>query len=151
MAYRLNELSATDIVARIAAGELTAEQVVAACLERIATREGMVHAFASVDADLALKAARALDRGPRRGPLHGVPIGIKDVIDTADLPTEMGSPIYRGHRAACDAACVALLRAAGAIILGKTVTCVLAIRPIVSRLSAANLRPARLKAPNVGL
>ena len=68
-------------------------------------------------------AARELDRGPIRGALHGVPIGIKDVIDTADQPTEMGSPIYRGHRPACDAACVALLRAAGAVILGKTVTC----------------------------
>jgi len=123
MVPRLNELSATDIAARIAAGEVTAEQVVAACLERIAAREGIVHAFASVDAEPALKAARALDHGPRRGALHGVPIGIKDVIDTADLPTEMGSPIYRGHRAAGDAACVALLRAAGAIILGKTVTC----------------------------
>ena len=119
----LNELSATDLVARIAAGEITAEQVVAACLERIAAREGVVHAFASVDAELALKAARVLDRGPHRGALHGVPIGIKDVIDTADLPTEMGSPIDRGHRAAGDAACVALLRAAGDIILGKTVTC----------------------------
>jgi amidase len=105
------------------AGEITAEQVVSACLERIAAREGVVHAFASVNAELALEAARALDRAPHRGALHGVPIGIKDVIDTADLPTEMGSPIYRGHRAGCDAACVALLRAAGAIILGKTVTC----------------------------
>jgi amidase len=119
----LNELSATEIVKRIAAGEITAEQVVAGCLERIAARESVVHAFANVDAKLALKAARELDRGPRRGALHGVPIGIKDVIDTADLPTEMGSPIYRGHRPTCDAASVALLRAAGAIILGKTITC----------------------------
>jgi amidase len=123
MVHRLNQLSATEIAARIAAGEVTAEQVVAACLERIRAREGVVHAFASVGGELALKAAQALDRGPRRGALHGVPIGIKDVIDTADLPTEMGSPIYRGHRPACDAACVALLRAAGAIILGKTITC----------------------------
>jgi Asp-tRNA(Asn)/Glu-tRNA(Gln) amidotransferase A subunit family amidase len=120
---RFNELSATEIVKRIAAGEITAEQVAAACLARIAARESVVHAFANVDAELALKAARALDRGPRRGALHGVPIGIKDVIDTADLPTEMGSPIHRGHRPACDAASVALLRAAGAIILGKTITC----------------------------
>ena len=60
---------------------------------------------------------------PARGPLHGVPIGVKDIIDTADLPTEMGSPIYRGHRPTADAACVALVRAAGAVILGKTVTC----------------------------
>jgi amidase len=122
MARSLNELSATEIAGRIAARELTAEQVVADCLARIATREPEIHAFAHVDPELALRQARELDRGPIRGPLHGVPIGIKDVIDTADQPTQMGSPIYRGHRPACDAACVALLRAAGAVILGKTVT-----------------------------
>ena len=119
----LNTLSATEIARRVAAGTITAEQVVGACLERIAEREPAIRAFANVDADLALRQARDLDRGPARGALHGVPIGIKDVIDTVDLPTEMGSPIYRGHRPACDAASVALLRAAGAVILGKTVTC----------------------------
>jgi amidase len=119
---KLIELSATEIARRIAAREITAEAVVTACLERIAAREPTVHAFANLDPALALAQARELDRGPVRGPLHGVPIGVKDVIDTAELPTEMGSPIYRGHRAACDAACVALVRAAGAIILGKTVT-----------------------------
>jgi Asp-tRNA(Asn)/Glu-tRNA(Gln) amidotransferase A subunit family amidase len=120
---RLNELSATEIAGRIAAREITAEAVVSDCLARIAAREPVVHAFAHVDAELALQQARALDRGPARGALHGVPIGIKDVIDTADQPTQMGSPIYHGNRPACDAACVALLRAAGAVILGKTVTC----------------------------
>src|SRR5262249_57829423 len=79
-------------------------------------------AWAPIGPELALAQGRALDRGPLRGPLHGVPIGVKDIIDTADMPTEMGSPIYRGHRPACDAACVALVRAAGAVILGKTVT-----------------------------
>jgi amidase len=118
----LNELPATDIVRGIAAKKFTAEAVMRACLDRVAAREALVHAFASFDPERALAQARALDRGPIRGALHGVPVGIKDVIDTADLPTEMGSPIYRGHRAACDAACVALLRAAGAIVLGKTVT-----------------------------
>ena len=63
-----------------------------------------------------------LDGGPSRGPLHGVPIGVKDIIDTADLPTEMGSEIYKGNRSFSDAACVAIVRAAGAVILGKTVT-----------------------------
>ena len=121
-ARSLNELSATEIVRRIAAHETTAEAVVADCLARIAAREPTVHAFANLDPDMALARARELDSGPVRGPLHGVPIGVKDVIDTADLPTEMGSPIYRGHRAACDAACVAIARAAGAVILGKTVT-----------------------------
>jgi Asp-tRNA(Asn)/Glu-tRNA(Gln) amidotransferase A subunit family amidase len=122
MARRLNELSATEVAARIAAGAITAEAVVGDCLARIAAREPVVHAFAHVNAELAQQAARALDRSPSRGALHGVPIGIKDVIDTADQPTQMGSPIYRGHRPACDAASVALLRAAGAVILGKTVT-----------------------------
>jgi Asp-tRNA(Asn)/Glu-tRNA(Gln) amidotransferase A subunit family amidase len=122
MARRLNELLATEIAGRIAARAITAEAVVGDCLARIAAREPAIHAFAHVDPELALQAARALDRGSVRGALHGVPIGIKDVIDTADQPTQMGSPIYRGHRPACDGACVALLRAAGAVILGKTVT-----------------------------
>jgi Asp-tRNA(Asn)/Glu-tRNA(Gln) amidotransferase A subunit family amidase len=118
----LNELSASEIARRIAAREITAEEVAGACLARIAAREPLVHAFAHLDPELALRQARELDRGPIRGALHGVPIGIKDIIDTGDQPTQMGSPIYRGHRPAWDAACVALLRAAGAIILGKTIT-----------------------------
>jgi Asp-tRNA(Asn)/Glu-tRNA(Gln) amidotransferase A subunit family amidase len=122
-AERLNELSASEIARRVAAGEITAETVVRDCLARIEARESTVHAWASIDPDHALRQARELDRGPSHGALHGVPIGIKDVLDTFDLPTEMGSPIYRGHRAACDSACVALVRAAGAVILGKTVTC----------------------------
>ena len=105
------------------AGEITCEAVTRACLDRIAAREGVIHAWASIDPELALAQARALDRGTERGPLHGVPVGVKDIIDTFDQPTEMGSPIYRGHRPAADAACVALVRAAGAVILGKTVTC----------------------------
>jgi len=118
----LNKLSCTDILQGITAGKFTAEAVTRDCLERIKAREDTVKAWATIDPEHALAQARALDRGPRQGPLHGVPIGVKDVIDTVDLPTEMGSPIYKGHRAACDAACVAVARAAGAIILGKTVT-----------------------------
>ena len=82
-----------------------------------------VHAWASIDPELALRAGARARPQPAARPLHGVPIGVKDIIDTADLPTEMGSPIYRGHRPTTDAACVALVRAAGAVILGKTVTC----------------------------
>jgi Asp-tRNA(Asn)/Glu-tRNA(Gln) amidotransferase A subunit family amidase len=119
----LNALTASEIVRAVASGEATCEAVARACLERIDTRETDIHAWASVDPELALARARELDRGPPRGPLHGVPVGVKDIIDTADLPTEMGSPIYRGHRPATDAACVGLTRAAGAVILGKTVTC----------------------------
>src|SRR6202163_738916 len=120
---RLNELSATEIVQKIARGETTCEAVTRDCVARIAERDDVVKAWVNFDADHAIAQARALDRGTRRGPLHGVPIGVKDIIDTFDMPTEMGSPIYRGHRPPADAACVALLRRAGAVVLGKTATC----------------------------
>jgi Asp-tRNA(Asn)/Glu-tRNA(Gln) amidotransferase A subunit family amidase len=119
----LNEFDAAAIAQSIAAGETTCEAVVRDCVARIAARDGVVKAWVNFDADRAIAEARALDRGSNRGPLHGVPVGIKDIIDTADMPTEMGSPIYRGHRPPADAACVALLRRAGAVILGKTATC----------------------------
>jgi Asp-tRNA(Asn)/Glu-tRNA(Gln) amidotransferase A subunit family amidase len=122
----LNELSAIEIAAKIATGETTCEAVTRDCVARIAARDGVVKAWVDFDPDPALAQARALDRASSRGPLHGVPIGVKDIIDTFDLPTQMGSPIYRGYRPPADAACVALLRRAGAVILGKTVTCELA-------------------------
>jgi Asp-tRNA(Asn)/Glu-tRNA(Gln) amidotransferase A subunit family amidase len=118
----LRELTARDAARRIAERRLTAEALTAAYIERIEEREGVVGAFEYFDRDLALAAARARDREPPRGPLHGVPIAVKDLIDTYDMPTAYGSPIYRGHRPAADAACVALARAAGAVVLGKTVT-----------------------------
>ena len=117
-----HKLSAAEAARRIARRELSSEALVSACLERIAAREQEVQAWAFLDTELALKQARALDREPPQGPLHGVPVGIKDIFDTADLPTEYNSPIYRGHRPRTDAACVALLRRAGCVILGKTVT-----------------------------
>ncbi len=119
----LNQLSATEIADEIAAGKTTCEAVVRDCMARIAERDAVVKAFVNFDANLALAQARALDRGERRGPLHGIPVGLKDTIETFDMPTEMGSPIYRGNRPRADAACVALLRRAGAVILGKTATC----------------------------
>ncbi len=119
----LHELSATEVANAIAAGETTCEAVVRDCVARIAARDGAVKAWVNFEAELALAQARALDRGPRRGPLHGVPVGLKDTIDTFDMPTEMGSPLYRGNRPRADASCVALLRRAGAVILGKTATC----------------------------
>lgn len=118
----LNRLPALEITQGIAQGRFTAEAVTAACLARIDAREGVLGAWAYLDAEAALARARELDQGPLRGPLHGVPVGIKDVFDTFDMPTEMGSPIYTGHRPAADASVVATLRAAGAVILGKTVT-----------------------------
>jgi Asp-tRNA(Asn)/Glu-tRNA(Gln) amidotransferase A subunit family amidase len=119
----LNELGAIEIVQRITRGEATCEAVTRDCVARIAERDGVVKAWVNFDPEFALAQARALDRSPNRGPLHGVPIGVKDIIDTYDMPTEFGSPIYKGHRPPSDAACVALLRRAGAVILGKTATC----------------------------
>jgi Asp-tRNA(Asn)/Glu-tRNA(Gln) amidotransferase A subunit family amidase len=92
----LHEWPASDIVRSVATGEFTCEAVVAACLARIAERDATIRAWTNFDPERALAEARALDRAASRGPLHGVPIGVKDVIDTFDMPTEMGSPIYRG-------------------------------------------------------
>ena len=116
------DLTATEAAASISSGMLTAETLVRACLDRIAEAEPEVHAWAFLDRELALKQARALDKGPRRGPLHGVPFGLKDIIETVDMPTGHGSPIYEGKRGARDAVCVAACRAAGGVVLGKTVT-----------------------------
>ncbi len=118
----LRLLSARDAARRIARRELRAEALVEAYLDQIAAREPIVGAWTHLDRDQALAEARQRDAEPPRGPLHGVPIAVKDLIDTADMPTAYGSPIYRGHRPAADAACVALARAAGAVVLGKTVT-----------------------------
>ena len=113
---------AAETARSIAEGRTTSEEAVASCLARIAEREATVRAWAWLDPDHALAEARARDAARPLGPLHGVPVGVKDIFDTADMPTQMGSPIYRGHRPAADAAAVAILRAAGAVILGKTVT-----------------------------
>ena len=106
----------------IAAGEITSEALTTACLERVASREPDLLAWAHIDPEAALADARARDKEASRGPLHGVPVGFKDVIETFDMPTAYGSAIYPGHRPAVDAACVALVRAAGGVVLGKTVT-----------------------------
>ncbi|HXG50224.1 MAG TPA: amidase family protein [candidate division Zixibacteria bacterium] len=118
----LFRLSASEAAARIREGTLTSEALVRSCLERIDARESQVRAWAHLDRDFALAQARECDRSASRGPIHGIPFAAKDIMDTADLPTEYGSPIYEGHRPAADAACVALSRAAGGVLLGKTVT-----------------------------
>ncbi len=102
--------------------ELKAEDLVRACLERITEREGTVHAFTQLDPDAALATAHALDAGPVRGLLHGLPIGVKDLFDTADFATTYGSAVYDGYRPRADASPVALCREAGAVVLGKTVS-----------------------------
>ena len=117
-----HELTATGIVAAIRSGHATCEAVARSCLEHIASREPAVQAWQYLDPDQVIARARALDAGSRRGTLIGVPIGVKDIVDTADMPTEYGSPIYRGHRPRNDAACVALARKAGGLMMGKTVT-----------------------------
>ena len=107
-------LSAADAAEAIRERRLTSEALVRACLDRIAEREPDVQAWAHLDPDYALAQARARDGelklGRGAGPLHGVPIGIKDIFDTADFPTENGSPIFTGRRPEKDAACVARLR-----------------------------------------
>lgn len=117
-----NDLTAAAAARRIAHGNLTSVELVEACLARIAVRELEVGAWIYLDPKAALTAAEACDRAASRGPLHGVPVGVKDIFDTEDMPTEYGTPIYAGHRPRADAASVRRLRAAGAIVLGKTVT-----------------------------
>lgn len=119
---KLNALSALDASRMISRREITAEALVRDCLERIRERDADVGAWIHCDPEHALRQARLLDSGPLRGPLHGLPLGVKDIFDTHDMPTGYGSPIYDGHRTRCDAASVALARAAGGVILGKTVT-----------------------------
>lgn len=121
------DLGATDIVRLIRERAMSCVEVAAAANIAIAKLDPPVHAFATEAGDHAIDRARELDRLPPASaaylPLLGVPVAIKDVFDTADLPTEYGSPIYRGHRPRADAALVGLLRAAGAVIVGKTKTC----------------------------
>lgn len=121
-AAELSRLSASEAARGIARGELTSSALIEACLARVAAREPAVGAWQFIDHEAARAAARACDVERPRGPLHGVPVGIKDIFDTLDMPTEYGSPIYAGHRPRVDAASVARLRGAGAILLGKTVT-----------------------------
>ena len=122
MPQALHEQSASALVPQLERREITAEQLVRACLDRIQAREGDVQAWEYLAADNALEQARQLDRGPVQGLLHGIPIAVKDLFDTADMPTTYGSPIYASHQPIADAAAVALCRAQGALMLGKTVT-----------------------------
>jgi Asp-tRNA(Asn)/Glu-tRNA(Gln) amidotransferase A subunit family amidase len=124
--YELNRLSATQAAALLSTRRLSATDYARACLARVTEREQEVGAWAHIDPDEVLAQARALDSGEVRGPLHGVPVGIKDIIDTSDMPTEYGSAIYKNNRPAWDAACVSAIRAAGGVIMGKTITSELA-------------------------
>ena len=123
MAKSPNTLSASEAVARMADKRLKAVDLVEACLARIEKREGQVHAWEALDPEGALKRAEMLDRRAKPvGPLHGIPLAVKDIISTRTMPTTCGSPIYRDHVVGKDAACVTQLVKAGAIVLGKSVT-----------------------------
>lgn len=121
-----HRLSAAAAARLIAARKLSAEELARDCLARIAARDATVKAWCHLDPDRAIRLAREADRrifadGPR-GPLDGIPFGVKDIIDTADMPTEDNTPGHAGHRPARDASCVRILRAAGAYALGKAET-----------------------------
>jgi Asp-tRNA(Asn)/Glu-tRNA(Gln) amidotransferase A subunit family amidase len=126
----LTEISVLRLAEEIRSGALSSEQLVKACLERISEKETVVQAWAFLDPEHALEQAHAADRalmqGRSAGSLHGIPVGIKDIIDTVDMPTENGTVLHQGRRPAEDAAVVKLLRSAGAVIMGKTVTTELA-------------------------
>lgn len=118
----LNHLSASAAARRIAAGKLSSEELVGAHLERVQQRDSDVRAWVYCNTEAALAQARIVDQKKMRGLLAGVPVAFKDVIDTADMPTGYNSPIYSDHTPHIDAACVAMVRRAGGIVLGKTVT-----------------------------
>jgi Asp-tRNA(Asn)/Glu-tRNA(Gln) amidotransferase A subunit family amidase len=119
-------LTASDAAAEIARGAVSAETYAGACLARIEALDGEIRAFTHLDREHVLAQARMLDErrmlGHPLGPLHGIPVAIKDIIDTADYPTELGSPLAAGRRPPHDATVVAKLRTAGAVIIGKSVT-----------------------------
>lgn len=129
-AARLNRLTATEAAQAIAGGIISSEEYVQACIARIRETEEAVQAWAFFDPDFALGQARAADlaRGQGRpiGPLHGIPVGVKDIIDTRSMPTEDGTVLHAGRQPGDDAAVVRSLQAAGAVLMGKTVTTELA-------------------------
>ncbi|MFK7854282.1 MAG: amidase [Granulosicoccus sp.] len=130
MGIESSEPSVIECVEYIRDGSLTSEALVRKCLENIDQTEGQINAWAYIDREGALERARLLDErrqhGFALGPLHGIPIGVKDVVDTASMPTERGTPMYKGRQPNEDAAVIEKLQEAGAIILGKTVTCEMA-------------------------
>lgn len=127
----LSELSAVEAAAAVRDGQCSCEELVQACLDRIDSTEAVVGAWEFLDPEYALQQARDADvfrrGGASVGPLHGVPIGVKDIFDTKDMPTADGTVLHAGRTPAFDASAVAALREAGAIILGKTVTTELAV------------------------
>jgi Asp-tRNA(Asn)/Glu-tRNA(Gln) amidotransferase A subunit family amidase len=128
----LHRLGAVEAAQMIREGAVTSVELVQACLARVREVDGQVQAWTFLDPEYALAQARAADEsrvsGQRIGGLHGVPVGLKDIIDTADMPTENGSVLHAGRTPSRDASVVSLLRGAGAVIMGKTVTTEFATR-----------------------
>jgi len=118
----LESLSASQAAKALSKRDIKATDLLLSCLDRIGQRESSVKAWVSLGKENALARAKALDKGPIQGLLHGLPIGVKDLFDTYDLPTAYGSPIYQNNYPSADAVSIALMRQAGGIILGKTVT-----------------------------
>ena len=127
----MNKLSATEAIQKIRDGEITSEELVQACLDQIDQVDGDIEAWAHLLPDYALEQARARDAerqaGEALGPLHGIPVGVKDIFDTQDLPTENGTVLNAGRQPMEDCKVVSLLKEAGAVIMGKTVTTELAV------------------------
>jgi Asp-tRNA(Asn)/Glu-tRNA(Gln) amidotransferase A subunit family amidase len=117
-----HQLTASEAAALLRARKLSCEELVRSCLARIAARDPLVRAWQYVDPELVVRNARELDKQPMKTALHGLPWGVKDVFDTKDMPTTQNSPIYAGLQAGRDAACVAVARHSGGLILGKTDT-----------------------------
>ncbi|MER7084012.1 amidase, partial [Saccharopolyspora kobensis] len=120
------ELTTTELAGRLRAGETSAVELTRAALRAIAELDGELNAFTAVDRDGAVKAAEKADaelaEGLDRGPLHGIPVAVKDIIEVAGLPTTMGSAHFADHVSTSDAECVRRLRAGGAVLVGKTTT-----------------------------
>ena len=137
----LNRLSAVEAAEGIKKKKFTSEELIKDCLSRINERENDIQAWSYINTELAIQQAQKADRhqseGGSLGALHGIPIGIKDVIDTKDMPTENGSLIFEGRRPQHDAQCVAALRRAGAVVMGKTVTT-----------EFANINPSKTRNPH---
>lgn len=115
-------MTAAEAAAKIRDGALTCEALTRSCLERVEARDATVKAWLYLDKRRAIAIARELDKRAPMGPLHGLPLGVKDMIDTCDMPTTHNSPVFQDYRPARDAACVAVARSSGAVILGKTDT-----------------------------
>lgn len=117
-----HELGAVEAAHLIRQGALSCEDLIRSCLERIARRDGAIRAWTHVDPDLALRTARECDKAPSVGPLHGLPMGFKDIFATADMPTTYNSPLHADQWIGRDAGCVATVKGRGGIVLGKTDT-----------------------------